>query len=86
MRERDAVEAILLVHEFRTHRTADRLQADNAAALDAFLARLHPSAVRSGGTAAWITDPVRVRGDGRWMPAELPVRVAKLITDSKPSS
>lgn len=77
-RERDAPEAILLVHEFRTPRTADRLQADNAAALDAFLARLHPSAVRSGSRAAWITDPVRMRGDRRWMPAELPVESQRL--------
>lgn len=82
-REHDAVEAVLLVHEFRTNRTADRLHAKNAATLDAFLARLHPAAVRSGDATASITDPITVRGDGRRLPDELPVRVAKLLTDSR---
>jgi hypothetical protein len=64
-REQDAVEAVVLVHEFRTGRTSDYLQARNAAALDASLARIHPAATRSGDESAWITEPVTVRGGGR---------------------
>jgi len=82
-REQGAVEAILLIHEFRTARTDDRLHTENAAALDAFLAHLHPTGERSGDETAWITDAVAVRGDGRWLPDEMPVRVAKLLTDSR---
>jgi hypothetical protein len=85
-RGQDAVEAVVLVHEFRTDRTSDHLQARNAAALDAFLARMHPAAARSGDESAWITEPVTVRGGGRWLPRELPVRFAKLRTDSKSSA
>ena len=31
----------------------------------------------------WITEPVTVRGDDRWLPRELPVQVAKLVTDTR---
>jgi hypothetical protein len=86
VREQNAAEAVVLVHEFRTGKTSDHLQARNAAALDAFLARIHPTATRSGDESAWITEPVAVRGDGRWLPSELPVSFAKLRTDSKRSA
>lgn len=66
-------------------RTDDRLRARDAAALDAFLARLQRAAVRHGDETAWITDPVTVRGDGRGRPDELLVRVGKLLTDSRRS-
>lgn len=82
-RNQNAVEAVLLIHEFRTARTSDSLQGENAAALDDFLARLHPSARRAGDEAAWITDSFIVRGDGRWQPSELPARVAKVVTDRR---
>ena len=75
----NARHAVLLVHEFVTERTSDRLHAQNGAALDAFVARLGAE-VAAGDDSAWITGPVVVRGDGRWLPAELPVFVAKLVT------
>src|SRR3954447_1623378 len=73
-----ASHAVLLVHEFVTDRTRDALHRANAAALSAFLERL--GAEPAGEADAWITGPVVVRGDGQWLPAELPVFVAKLVT------
>lgn len=64
--------AVLLVHEFVTDRT-------NAGALRAFVARLG-LAEPAGADDAWISAPVVIRGDGQWLPAEIPVFVAKLVT------
>src|SRR4051794_18880309 len=74
----DAGHAVLLVHEFVTDRTRDELHEANAAALSAFVERL--GAGPTGDGDAWITGPVVVRGDGQWLPAELPVFIAKLVT------
>src|SRR4051794_28755741 len=70
--------AVLLVHEFVTDRTRDDLHDANGAALRAFVERLGAGPADDGD--AWITGPVVVRGDGQWLPAELPVFVAKLVT------
>jgi hypothetical protein len=70
--------AVLLVHEFVTDRTSDALHEANAAALRAFVERL--GAEPAGDPDAWITAPVVVRGDGGWLPAEIGVFVAKLVT------
>jgi hypothetical protein len=78
-RKQDAVEAVVLVHEFRTTKTADRRHAANAAALDAFVARMHPTAARTGDETAWITDPFTVT----WHSDTRPVRLAKLVTDAR---
>jgi hypothetical protein len=76
-----AANAVLLIHEFRTGKTDDRLKAANAFALEVFLQRLAPDGIeRSESSDGWITEPISVRGDGKWMPRVLPVSVAKLVT------
>lgn len=81
----NAVRAVLLVHEFVTERTTDEKHARNRAAIEDFIARLAGRAdvPRVGGPDGWISDPVTVRGDGQWMPTELPVHVAKLVTHTR---
>lgn len=78
----NAVRAVLLVHEFVTERTMDEKHERNQAALEDFIVRLAGRAdlPRAGGSDGWISDPVTVRGDGQWMPTELPLHVAKLVT------
>jgi hypothetical protein len=73
---------VLLVHEFVTTETDDEKHAINARVLDDFLRRLNRTPPRRNGVAeAWITEPVTVRGDDKWLPRELPVHVAKLVTE-----
>ena len=70
--------AVVLIHEFVTAQTKDELHAANAEALGAFVDRLQLEP--AGDADAWITGPAVIRGDGRWLPAEIPVSVAKLVT------
>jgi|1186.fasta_scaffold06655_2 hypothetical protein len=70
--------AVLLVHEFVTDRTSDALHEENGAALRAFVERL--GLEPAGDPDAWITGARVIRGDGGWLPAEMPVFVAKLVT------
>lgn len=80
-----AVRAVVLIHEFVTAETADDKHELNEAALDAFIWRLsgQRDLPRTGGSDAWTTDPIDVRGDGRWRPKILPVHVAKLVTRTR---
>ena len=81
-REDKATRAVLMVQEFVTHETADDKHAVNAEVLDAFVARLGAEPPNRMYTAdGWITEPIIVRGDGEWLPDELPVQVAKLVRD-----
>lgn len=79
-RESDAATAVLLVHEFDTAKTTERLHARNRADLDAFVGRLMPGAPKHGDVDAWIAGPVTVEGDGEWLPEAAEVFVAKLRT------
>lgn len=79
-----AASGVVLVHEFKTNRTDDRLHEANALAFDQFVRRLAPDGVeRNESSDGWITGPITVRGDGRRLPESLPVFVAKLVTDRR---
>lgn len=74
--------AVLLVHEFQSAATADLLQEQNAAALEAFVARLpNGASKRYVGEDGWIEGPWTLHGDGEWLPTEMLTYVAKLTTD-----
>jgi hypothetical protein len=80
-KESAAAHAVLLVHEFVTDETDDVRHAANEKALDDFLVRLGVARPeRPDADVGWITHPLAVRGDGSWMPASLPVFIAKLVT------
>lgn len=71
--------AVLLVQEFDTIKTIEAKHQANAAAFDAFLLRLAgPDLERSVNPEGWITAPVDLKGDGIYLPANLPVMFAKL--------
>jgi hypothetical protein len=77
-----APRAVLVIHEFRTEETEDERHQVNARVLDDFLTRLHPTSHTRIDTAdGWITEPVIVRGDGKHLPAQTPVQIAKLVTN-----
>lgn len=74
--------AVMLVHEFHTAATTDGLHAENAAALETFVARLpNGASKRYGHGDGWIEGPWTLRGDGEWLPTAMPTYVAKLTTD-----
>ena len=71
--------AVLLIQEFETTSTEPHKHDVNARVLDDFVLRLGgPDLERTGTSAAWITAPINLRGDGVWTPTKLPVSVAKL--------
>jgi hypothetical protein len=84
-REQEASHAVLLVHEFETPWTDDELHRRNAEDLDAFLGRLMPGVDPAGDPRAWIAGPRAIAGDGTWLPAEIEVYVARLMTSTRPT-
>ena len=74
--------AVFLVHEFVTDLTSDEEHARNAVAFDDFLSRLlrehELRVVCSGG---WVTEPVPIAGDGKWMAETTSVSFAKLTVN-----
>ena len=78
-----ATRAVLLVHEFVTNETDDEKHCVNARVLDDFVARLTPAPGRTETPDGWITEPVVIRGDDKWLPRELPVQIAKLVTNTR---
>ena len=82
-----APRAVLLVQEFLTSETVDEKHAINARVLDDFVYRLARTNLDRADTVdGWITEPVTVRGDDKWLPPELSVQVAKLVTDLRPET
>lgn len=76
--------AVLLVHEFVTELTDDALHERNARSLDDFLERLAgPAWERTTGPGGWVTAPFSVAGDGKWMPNQTDVFVAKLTRNRR---
>jgi hypothetical protein len=56
----------------------------NARVLDDFVVRLNSSlATRIDTPGGWITEPVTVRSDDEWLPRELSVQIAKLVTNTR---
>jgi hypothetical protein len=79
-----ATRAVLLVQEFVTSETDDENHATNAWGLDDFICRLNRRPPGRTETAdGWITDAVTVRSDDEWLPRELPVHIAKLVTNMR---
>jgi hypothetical protein len=74
-REQAARHAVLLVHEFETAWTDDRLHERNGEDLEAFVGRLMPGAERSGDERAWIAGPREI--------ADTAAYVAKLVTSAR---
>ena len=75
------------MQEFLTSETVDEKHAINARVLDDFVHRLARTTPDRADTAdGWITAPVTVRGDDKWLPPELPVQFAKLVTDLRPEA
>jgi hypothetical protein len=82
-REREARQAVLLVHEFETPWSDDELHRRNAEDVEAFVSRLMPAAERAGDDRAWIAGPGLLAGDGEWLPESADVYVAKLVTSTR---
>jgi hypothetical protein len=81
--EHGAARAVLLVHEFATPWSRDDRHRRNAEDLDVFLSRLMPGVEVVRQDHAWIAGPVRVAGDGRWLPERAHVYVARLLTNTR---
>ena len=67
-REQGAATAVLLVHEFDTDKTTEKLHARNAADLEAFVGRLMPGAARDGDEHGWALDRTRSRATASGCP------------------
>jgi hypothetical protein len=76
--------AVALVMEYRTDCTVDSKHAANARSMEQFLTRLIGSDVeRTVSPDGWVTKPLRIMGDGTWMPRRTDVSFAKLTRDRR---